>query len=66
MCTKHFGRNFITTVGTVARLIQSGQVKQSYLKLFPGKREARSVKNCKLENMEHVRAVFERSPNRFV
>jgi hypothetical protein len=43
-----------------------GQVKQSYPKLFPGKGEARSVKNCKLENMEHVRAVLERSPNRFV
>lgn len=43
-----------------------GQVKHSYLKLFPGKGEARSMKNCKLENMEHVRAVHEQSPNRFV
>jgi len=32
-----------------------GQVKQSYLKLFPGKGEARSLKSCKLENMEHVK-----------
>jgi hypothetical protein len=42
-----------------------GQVKHSYLKLFPGKGEARSMKNCKLENMEHVRAVHEQSPNHF-
>jgi hypothetical protein len=42
------------------------QVKQSYLKLFPGKGEAWSVKNYKLEKMEFVRAVFELSPNRSV
>jgi len=42
------------------------QVKQSYLRLFPGKGEAWSVKNCKLEKMELVRAVLDLSPNRFV
>jgi len=42
------------------------QVKQSYLKLFPGKGEAWSAKNCKLEKMELVRAMLELSPDRFV
>jgi hypothetical protein len=43
-----------------------GHVKQNNLKLFPGKGEGRSVKNCKLENMKRVTAVLERNPNRFV
>lgn len=54
-----FWQEFYDYSRDIGQMNKSGQVKQSYMKLFPGKGEARSVKNCKLENMEHVRAVLE-------
>lgn len=67
ICIKHFGRNFFNYSRDTCQMnTKCCQVKQSYLKLFPGKGEARSVKNCKLEKMELVRAVLELSPNCFV